>query len=128
MYDAVNAKTKIKLAVISDEYVADTLKNLGMESLWDIARVLTGTFYFHCFKPIQQQGNVKASHVKADESFFIHPVTESSLEVSSRENAPKIFATGNCVVVKYNSTYYAGEIRLVIKEIRASGPIVHANL
>ena len=24
MYDAVNAKTKIKLAVISDEYVADT--------------------------------------------------------------------------------------------------------
>ena len=41
MYDAVNAKTKIKLAVISNEYVADTLKNLGMESLWDIARVLT---------------------------------------------------------------------------------------
>ena len=28
MYDAVNAKTKIKLAVISDEYVADMLKNL----------------------------------------------------------------------------------------------------
>ena len=32
MYDAVNAKTKIKLAVISDQYVADMLKNLGMES------------------------------------------------------------------------------------------------
>ena len=81
MYDAVNAKTKIKLAVISNEYVADTLKNLGMESLWDIARVLTGTFYFHCFKPTQQQGNVKVSHFKSDESFVIHPVTDSSLEV-----------------------------------------------
>ena len=45
MYDAVNAKTKIKLAVISDEYVADMLKNLWMESMWDIARVLTGTFH-----------------------------------------------------------------------------------
>ena len=63
MYDVVNAKTKIKLAVISDEYIANTLKNLGIESLWDIARVLTETFHFHF-----QQGNVKASHFKADES------------------------------------------------------------
>ena len=36
MYNAVNAKKKIKPAVISDEY-ASMLKNLGMESPWDIA-------------------------------------------------------------------------------------------
>ena len=33
IYDALNAKAKIKLAVILDEYVADMLKNLGMELL-----------------------------------------------------------------------------------------------
>ena len=131
MYDAVNAKTKIKLAVISDEYVADTLINLRMESLWDIARVLTGTFHFHCFKPTHKQGNVKASYFKADESFVIDPVTESSLEVSTREDAPNIFATGDYVVVKYNTTYYPGEIVYVfpdtesarVRTMEKSGPI-----
>ena len=86
------------------------LKNLGMESLWDIARVLMGTFHFHCFKPTQQQGDVKASHFKAEELFVIHPVTESSLEVSTREDALKIFAASNYVVVRYNITYFLGEI------------------
>ena len=71
---------------------------------------MTGTFHFDCFKPSQQQGNVKASHFKTDESFVIHPVTDSSLEVSTREDAPKIFTTGDFVVIKYNSTYYPGEI------------------
>ena len=110
MYDVVNAKTKLKLAFISDEYVADMLKNLGMKSQWDFVRVLTGRFYFHCFKPTQQKENIKASHFKADESFIIYHVTESSLEVSTREDALKIFATGNYVVVKDNNTYSPGEI------------------
>ena len=38
MYDVVNAKTKIKLAVISDEYIANTLKNritLGYRKSFD---------------------------------------------------------------------------------------------
>ena len=91
-----------------------------MESLWDITIVLAGTFHFHCFKPTQQQGNVKASHFKADESFFINLVTESSLEVSTRENVPKIFATDNYKVVKYNSTYYPGEIMNVFPDAESA--------
>ena len=34
MYDAVNAKTKIKLAVISDEYVADTEHCGILQEFW----------------------------------------------------------------------------------------------
>ena len=87
MYHAVNAKIKNKPAVISDEY-ASMLKNLGMESLWDIARAFTGTFNFHCIKPTQQQGNVKENHFKADESFVINFVTVISGSFN-RRRCPK---------------------------------------
>ena len=72
------------------------MKSLGY------CKSFNGAIHFHCFKLTQQQRNIQANHFKADESFVIHAVTESSLKVSTREDAPKIFATGNYVVIVHN--------------------------
>ena len=43
LIQAVNHKTKIMLALMSEDYITQTLKNLKMELMWETVRQLPGT-------------------------------------------------------------------------------------
>ena len=48
MFNAVNEKTNSHLAVMTQEYIESTLRDLGMHILWQDIKALPGTIYIHC--------------------------------------------------------------------------------
>ena len=127
MYDAIESKTRINLAVMSPDYISSTLKDLDVESLWGDINTLPGTLHIHCLEQMQQ--SVKTSHYKYDEAFIIHPLKQTDA-IPVQENAPKSFSVGEYVIIKYDNSYYPGEITNVssinkvatIRTMEKSGP------
>ena len=128
LIQAVNHKTKIMLALMSEDYITQTLKNLKMELMWETVRQLPGTMHINCIKPAGKAGNVQASYYKDDKDSFNHPLQESSNEEPSFQTAAKEYSVGQYVIVKYNGNYYPGEILSVasstarVRTMENSGP------
>ena len=72
LFNAVNYKTKIHLAVMTEEYIRTTLLNQQIETLLEDVHTLPGTLHIHRVKK-DLQGKIITGQCKNDECSIIYP-------------------------------------------------------
>ena len=102
MFNAVSRKTKIHLAVMTEEYIRTTPSNLQMETMWEDVHALPGTLHIHCVKEYLSE-KIKTSQFKNDECSIAHLLKHFSNENATpiQEKVIKHFAIGQYIIVKY---------------------------
>ena len=81
LLNAVNHKTKIHLAVMTEEYIRTTLLNQQIETLLEDVHTLPGTLHIHRVKE-DLQGKIITGQCKSDECSIIYPWKHFSSETA----------------------------------------------
>ena len=107
MFNAVNEKTKLHLAVMTQEYIESTLQDLGMHILWQDINALHGTIHIHRVD-LTDKGRVSTRMFYSDWSCTIHPLKSVELAVVNKYQDINV-NIGDFVIVKDEGTFYPGE-------------------
>ena len=112
MFNAVNEKTKLYLAVMTQEYIESTLWDLGMHILWQDISALPGTMHIHQVEQIDK-GKVSTCMFYSDWSCTIHSLNSVELAVIDKHQDTNV-NIGDFVIVKYEGKFYLGEVLYLV--------------
>ena len=112
MFNAVNKKTKLHLAIMTQKYIESTLWDLGMHILWQDIIALSGTMHIHCVEQTDK-GKVSTQMCYSDRSRNIHPLNSVELAVVDKHQDTN-FKIGGSVIVRYEGTFYPGEVLYLV--------------
>ena len=112
MFNAVNEKTKLHLAVMTQEYIESTLWDLGMHILWQDISALPGTMHIHQVEQIGK-GKVFTCTFYSDWSCTIHSLNSAELAVINKHQDTNV-NIGDFVIVKYEGKFYLGEVLYLV--------------
>ena len=108
MFNEVKEKTKLHLAVMTQEYIEFTPQDLGMHILWRDINALPGTTDIHHAEQTDE-GNVSTRMFYSDQSCTIHPLNSVDLAVVNKHQDTNV-NIWDFVIVKYEGTFYPREV------------------
>ena len=127
MFNAVNKKTKSHLAVMTQEYIESTFRDLGMHILWQDINALPGMMHIHCVEQTDE-GKVSNHMFYSDRSYTIHPLNSVELAVVGKHQNINVNIR-DFVIVKYEGTFYPGEVlHLVPNKSATVSTMEHSHL
>ena len=127
MFNAVKEKTKLHLAVMTQEYIEFTPQDLGMYILWQDINALPGMMHIHCVEQTDK-GKVSTRMFYSDQSCPIHPLKSVDLAVVDKHQDTNV-NIWNFVIVKYEGTFYPREVlHLITNQSATVITIEHSGL
>ncbi len=110
----MSSKTCINLLYLSQEKVASLLEITDAEKCWGNVLGIPGTIHVHHVGP--HSDGIITKMTTNDDSFTVHSLTSHATQPKKVNNTQTRYQIGDYVIVKYDNTFFPGEILDVLED------------